>query len=70
MEKEKIDYNKYTHEINFIKVKEHTFMQKVRKRLTKNKIFIIVIPSFFFDNYECYYFCYWCCGKYKKYRNI
>ena len=47
MEKEKIDYNKYTHEINFIKVKEHTFMQKVRKRLTKNKIFIIVIPSFF-----------------------
>lgn len=45
MEKKKIDYNKYTHEINFIKVKEYTLMQKVSKRLKKNKLFITVIPS-------------------------
>ena len=43
----KIKYNKYTNEIDVIKVEKNTWIKRTRKLLNKNKIFIIVIPSFF-----------------------
>ena len=43
----KIKYNEYTNEIDVITVKKKYIGKKVRKFLNKNRIFIIVIPSFF-----------------------
>lgn len=42
-----IKYNKYTNEIDIVKVEKNTWIKRIRKLLNKNKIFIIVIPSFF-----------------------
>lgn len=41
----KMEYNKYTHEINIIKKKKYKRVRKLRKFLNKNQIFIILIPS-------------------------
>lgn len=38
---------KYTNEIDIVKIRKNTLIKRTRKFLKKNKIFIIVIPSFF-----------------------